>query len=94
MVKPTPNIIANVEYISMSFMRCGRNLNKVLKVVTLVARNANEAMLAPMVQCGGGCSSHESEVKQSVLCWRVWDKSGFSHSENFFSLFNDTLIGW
>jgi hypothetical protein len=44
----------------------------------MVARNANEAM----VGSGGVCVWRESEVGQSVLCWCVWQESGFSCRED------------
>jgi hypothetical protein len=36
-------------------MRCGKKIKLILTVATLVARNANEAMVAPMVGSGGIC---------------------------------------
>jgi hypothetical protein len=39
----------------MPFVRCGKNLNEVLTVTTLVARNPNEAMVANMVVSGEVC---------------------------------------
>jgi hypothetical protein len=38
-------------------------------VATLVARNANEAMVALAVGCGGVCVYRGSGVRRSVLCW-------------------------
>jgi hypothetical protein len=40
-------------------------------VAILVARNANEVMVAPMVVSGGVC---------------IWQESGFSRREGFFTL--------
>jgi hypothetical protein len=37
-------------------------LNYVLTVATIVARNANEAVLAPMVETNGVCIRRESRV--------------------------------
>jgi hypothetical protein len=34
--------------------------------------------MAPMVGPGGVCVWRESEVRLSVLCWCVWQESGFS----------------
>jgi hypothetical protein len=39
-----------------------------MTVVTLVARNVNEAMVAPIVGCGQICVWQESGVKRSDLC--------------------------
>jgi hypothetical protein len=33
---------------------------------------------------GGVCVWRESGVRRSVLCWRVWQESGFSRSEDVF----------
>jgi hypothetical protein len=46
----------------------------VLTVATLVARNANEAV----VLSGGGCVWRESGVRLSFLCWCDWQEFGFS----------------
>jgi hypothetical protein len=51
-------------------------------VVTLAARNVNEAMAAPMVGSGGVCVWRESGVRRSVLCWCAGQESGFSHRED------------
>jgi hypothetical protein len=48
-------------------------------VGTLAARNANEAIVAPVVGSGG---SLKSVVRRSVLCWFVWQESGFSRRED------------
>jgi hypothetical protein len=51
-------------------------------VATLVARNVNDAIVAPM------WDSTESGVRQWVLCWSVWQKeSGFSRGKDRF-IFN------
>jgi hypothetical protein len=55
-------------------------------VATLVARNANEAMVAAMVGSGGVCVWQESGVRRSVLCWCVWQESGLSRREDVFTL--------
>jgi hypothetical protein len=48
-------------------------------VANLVAKNANEAMAAPMVGSGGVCS-------QAVgLYWCAWQQSGFSRREFVFT---------
>jgi len=56
-----------------------------MTVATLVARNANVTVVAPMVACGGVCVSWESAVRRSVLCWYVWQGSGFSSHEDVFA---------
>jgi hypothetical protein len=43
-----------------------KKLKEVLTVESLVARNANEAMVAPMVQSGGVYFCRESGVRRSV----------------------------
>jgi hypothetical protein len=48
----------------------------------MVARNAKEAMVAPMMGSGGVCIWHESVVRRLVLCWCVWQESGFSRRED------------
>jgi hypothetical protein len=51
------------------FVQRGKKIEiKVLTVATLVARNANEAMVALMVGSGGVCVWRESGVRRSVLC--------------------------
>jgi hypothetical protein len=54
-------------------------------MATLVARNTNEVMVAPVVGSGGVCVWRESGVRRSVLCWCVWQESGFSHREDVFT---------
>jgi hypothetical protein len=51
-------------------------------VATLVARNTNEAMVTLVVGSGGVCVWRDSGVRRSVLCWCVWQESGFSHRED------------
>jgi hypothetical protein len=52
-------------------------------MVTLVGSNANDAMVAPMVRCGGVCFCRESGVRRSVLCWCIsHDSGGFIHREH------------
>jgi hypothetical protein len=48
-------------------MQCGNNLNKFLTVGTLVARNANEATVAPVVKSGGVCVWQESGVRNQAV---------------------------
>jgi hypothetical protein len=55
-------------------------------VANLVARNANEVMVVPIVGSGGVCVWWESGVWRSVLCWCVWQESGFSRREDVFTL--------
>jgi hypothetical protein len=47
----------------------------------MVARNVNEAMVAS----GGVCMWWESGLRQLVLCWFIWQDSGFGHCEDFFT---------
>jgi hypothetical protein len=64
-------------------------------VATLVARNADEAVAAPVVGSGGVCVWRESEVRRSVLCWCVWQESGFGRLEDVFTfnlLYKDILL--
>jgi hypothetical protein len=51
----------------------------------VAARYAKEAMVAPMVGYGGVCVWREPGVRRSVLCWCVWQESGFSRRENVFT---------
>jgi hypothetical protein len=55
-------------------VQCRKNLNEVLMVATLVAINADGAT----VGSGRICVWQESGVRQSVLCWCVWQESDFS----------------
>jgi hypothetical protein len=57
-------------------------------VVTLEARNANEAMVAPMLGSGGIYVWRESGVRRSVLCRYFWQESGFSRHEDVFTSVN------
>jgi hypothetical protein len=50
----------------------------------LVARNANETIVAPVVGSGGVCV-WECGVRRSVLCWCVWQESGLSRREDVFT---------
>jgi hypothetical protein len=43
-------------------------------------------MAAHMVGSDGVCVWRESGVRRSVLCWRVWQESGFSRREDVFTL--------
>jgi hypothetical protein len=60
---------------------------KFLTVATLVARNANEAIGGG----GGGLAlsafggNLQSGVRRSVLCWCIWQESGFSRLEGVFT---------
>jgi hypothetical protein len=54
-------------------------------VATLVARNENEAMVVPMIGSGGVCVWRESGARRSVLCWSVWQDSGFIRREDVFT---------
>jgi hypothetical protein len=54
-------------------------------VATLVGRNADEAIVALVVGSGGVCVPRESGVRWSVLCWYVWQESGFSRREDIFA---------
>jgi hypothetical protein len=47
---------------------------------TPLARNAE---VAPVVGSGGVCVSQESG-SGGLLCWRFWQKSGFSRGEDVF----------
>jgi hypothetical protein len=47
-------------------------------VAAVAARNANEAVVAPMVESGGVCVWRVSGVRRSGFCWCVWQESGFS----------------
>jgi hypothetical protein len=48
--------VRHADCTSALFVQCGRNLNYILIVGTLVARKANETMVAPIVGSGGVCS--------------------------------------
>jgi hypothetical protein len=48
----------------------------------VAARNANEDVVAPMVGSGGVSVWRVSGVRRSVLCWCVWQESGFSCRED------------
>jgi hypothetical protein len=52
---------------SAPFVRCGKKRNEILTVATLIERNANEAMVAPVVGSGGVCVWRESGVRRSVV---------------------------
>jgi hypothetical protein len=54
-------------------------------VTILIARNANEAVVVPMVGSGGVCIWQKSGVRQSVLCWCVWEECGFGPFEDVFT---------
>jgi hypothetical protein len=51
----------------------------------VVPRNSNEAMVTPMVWSVGFCVLRESGVIRLILCWCVWQISGFSHCEDVFT---------
>jgi hypothetical protein len=70
----TPNIIASVRHAWLHefAVRAMREKKmQVLIVATVVSRNANEVMVAPMVGCGGVCVWRESGVRRSVWCFCV-----------------------
>jgi hypothetical protein len=54
---------------------------KIMTVATLVTRNSNEAIVAPVVGPGGGCVWRESGVWSQAVK-RVWQESGFSCRED------------
>jgi hypothetical protein len=66
-------------------VRCGTNQSYFFTVATLVPISGNEAMVAPMVGAGGVCVWRECGVRRSVLCWCVWQESGFSRREDVFA---------
>jgi hypothetical protein len=41
-------------------------------------------MVAPMVESCGVCLRRESAVRRSLLCWCVWQESGFSRREEIY----------
>jgi hypothetical protein len=57
-------------------------------VATLVARNANEAVVVLMVGSGDICIWRNSGVwsQAVVLCWCFWQETGFSRHEDGFTL--------
>jgi hypothetical protein len=64
----TPDTTFNMSHlISAPFVRCGINLNSIPNVVTLVARNANEAMMTPIVESGGICVYRECEIWRQAV---------------------------
>jgi hypothetical protein len=78
----------------------GKYWNYVLAAATLVARNENKTMVAPVVGSGAvcvwqesvvrrpvlcWCVWQESVVRRSVLCWCVWQESGFGRREDVFT---------
>jgi hypothetical protein len=86
----TPNTIpmsVTLDWTSAPFVRWGKHWNKVLTVATLVVRNAKEVMGAPMVESGPGgvFIGRECGVRWSVLCWYMWQESGFSRREYVFT---------
>jgi hypothetical protein len=86
----TPNIIANVRHAWLDDCAV-RAIRKKLKLIydggTLSARHSNEAMMEPMVGSGGVCVWRDSGVRWPVLCWCVWQESGFSSHEDVFKFF-------
>jgi hypothetical protein len=62
-------------------MECRKKLKSILMVASLVARNANEAV----VGSGRVCVWCESGARWSVLCWCVLQEFGFSHREDIFT---------
>jgi hypothetical protein len=51
----------------------------------MAVRNAEEAMATPMVGCDGVCVWRDFGIRLSVLCWCVWQESGFSRREDVFA---------
>jgi hypothetical protein len=43
--------------------------------------------MAPVVGSGGVCVWRESRVRRLVLCWCVWQESGFSRHEDVFTIY-------
>jgi hypothetical protein len=74
--------MASVRHASLDEGAVRAMRNKLLSVVTLVARNSNEVTVAPMVGSGGVYVCLGSGVRRSVLCWFVWQESGFSRRED------------
>jgi hypothetical protein len=71
----TFNIIAKVRHTwphecAISIMR--KHVDSILMVATLVAINAEESVMRPMVVFRGVCVWRESRDRQSVLCWCFW----------------------
>jgi hypothetical protein len=62
-----------------------------MTVATLVARNANEALLASVVGSARNLLLAGVWSQAVVLCWCVWQESGFSRGEYVFT-FNIHLI--
>jgi len=54
-------------------------------VAALVARNANEDTIEPIVGSGGVCVWRQYGVGRPVLCRYVWHKSGFNCHEDVFT---------
>jgi hypothetical protein len=48
-------------------------------------KNSKGAMVVSMVGSGGVCVRQESGVRRSVLCWCVWQESGFGRREDVFT---------
>jgi hypothetical protein len=46
----------------------------------------NKAMMAPVMGSGEVCVWRESGVRQSILCWCIWQGYGFSRREDVFTL--------
>jgi hypothetical protein len=55
-------------------------------MANLVARKANETMVARMVGPGGVCFWRESGVRLSDCCWCIWREFGFSCREDVFKV--------
>jgi hypothetical protein len=74
-----------LDWKSAPFVQCGKSWKQVLTVANVVARNANEATAEPMVENDGVCFLPKSGDKRSVLCWCIWQESGFSRREDVFT---------
>jgi len=74
-----------------------KNINYILTVATMEARNANEAIVAPMVECGGIGVWRESGALESGgrFCVGAFDSNLASDAVKMFShliYFTQTLI--
>jgi hypothetical protein len=77
-----------LDCISAPLMQCGKKLNEILIVAIVVAENAKESVVAPMVESSGVCIR-----QQSVFFWCVWQESGFSLREYFYiKLFHKEML--
>jgi hypothetical protein len=92
---PTSDITAYVRHAStrQPLVRCGKNWNQILTVVTLVARNANEAM---GVQWWGMAKFASSRISESgdrlVRIWRQLQSSFFSSLSYLIRTFTNVVL--